>query len=566
MTFLQYLTESHNYEEMFNIFKKLKSWKDSNLTHYIDWARKKLKKEDRIVWYLGWIRYKLLLTASRNTEYVQPEDLPIINAFLKKEKQNILKVTGKEVIFDAFKGASDFNSWMMTRLEHYFSLDLPEIQNHRFRPYEHPQELFNKFDEIEEKWRNEQEGTIPYTDNPLSNDTEFSKDNKDSIVDIIIDFHDGNYWINLNKSHCEVEGSAMGHCGNAASYQPDDRILSLRTLIKKSKKKKDWFWEPHLTFILHGNGFLGEMKGKGNQKPSEKYHKYIIALLENDMIKGISGGGYAPERNFSLSDLPKDQAEQLYTKKPSLMGMVEMRKKLGLNEKTIAVAKERFESLYGRPFEQVKGGIIFEKLKGTTIGEFLRDNPGERSRRGGDNDWYAKILDSEEILDVDITNEDIKTVLADILDPNKVRNRFMEKYKNDEDKIDELRANPLIDFIEENDEELYNAITQATKWGVDAGANDALRKHIADSLDDIHLHDSEYDEDICRVYIDPKEMFHDPLLIKIDYDHLFYLLDRSITDYSYKITIPESRDGFYGFEEESAKEAIRNEGFEELLK
>ena len=56
---------------------------------------------------------------------------------------------------------------------------------------------------------------------------------------------------------------------------------------------------------------LGEMKGRGNQKPAATYHPYILKLLEKPFIKGIHSGGYQPEQNFSISDLSSDQVVTL---------------------------------------------------------------------------------------------------------------------------------------------------------------------------------------------------------------------------------------------------------------
>ena len=111
-------------------------------------------------------------------------------------------------------------------------------------------------------------------------------------------------WVSLNKASCEQEANSMGHCGNAGS-KIGDNILSLR----------DPQNIPHLTFI-ENRGVLGEMKGRGNDKPSPKYHLPIIELLKNNKILSLRGGGHAPENNFSLDDLSNKEA--LLKIKPSL--------------------------------------------------------------------------------------------------------------------------------------------------------------------------------------------------------------------------------------------------------
>ena len=61
------------------------------------------------------------------------------------------------------------------------------------------------------------------------------------------------------------------------------------------------------------------MKGRGNNKPSAKYHDAIMALLMHHReIKHLLGGGYLPENNFSLDDLSADDERKLRAARPEL--------------------------------------------------------------------------------------------------------------------------------------------------------------------------------------------------------------------------------------------------------
>lgn len=111
-------------------------------------------------------------------------------------------------------------------------------------------------------------------------------------------------WYDLKETCSGEEGKAMGHCGNVPSARHGDTVLSLRQTKNVGGEE---LHRPSLTFILR-NGYLGEMKGRANQKPKKEYHPYIVELLKLPIIKGISGGGYEPENNFSVSDL----SEELY--------------------------------------------------------------------------------------------------------------------------------------------------------------------------------------------------------------------------------------------------------------
>ena len=110
-------------------------------------------------------------------------------------------------------------------------------------------------------------------------------------------------WVDLEAPYCSEEANAMGHCGNEG-YNKGDNIVSLR----------DPEGYAHLTFILN-DGFLGESKGRGNQKPSAKYHDPIVELLKSDYVHVIKGGGYMPAHNFNMNDLHDDHKKKLEHKK-----------------------------------------------------------------------------------------------------------------------------------------------------------------------------------------------------------------------------------------------------------
>lgn len=113
-------------------------------------------------------------------------------------------------------------------------------------------------------------------------------------------------WVALGRGYCPAEAKAMGHCGNSGARAGDD-ILSLRDPEGKA----------HLTFILN-DGMLGEMKGRANSKPTKRFHPAIMDLLMHPEIRSLRGGGYAPERNFSLRDLDESQRKQIEALKPDI--------------------------------------------------------------------------------------------------------------------------------------------------------------------------------------------------------------------------------------------------------
>lgn len=205
----------------------------------------------------------------------------------------------------------------------------------------------------------------------------------------------------------------MGHCGNSfGSYE--QRILSLRREAGNGK------WVPHLTFVLEPNGYLGQMKGRGNDKPAPKYYPYIVKLLENPIIKGIQGGGYEPDTNFSLSDLPKDEYTRLIEKKPEL-----------LPKWTTYFEKDGLDSYLLKEMQEWSGTEI-KKFKNT------------------DKVIILKFKDFGELVD-NHGNETAKEVAAFLYD-NLLLSEDVERY------VDEDTESELLNYIQNEQPEVYKQI------------------------------------------------------------------------------------------------------------
>lgn len=243
-----------------------------------------LKKEDRIMWYLRFYR-QYLISQYLNKDIFDPVKI-----------QKIISDYDRKVGFPYEKEAIGAIS-IVNHLSHFLSLPIPEIQNYQFRN-QPAHVILDEFEALEQEWKKTVSSMF------IDNDSE-----------ILIDFKDGWFWVNTKEASCSKEADAMGHCGNSPRSHTDDQLLSLR---KGKEIGGDRYWEPHLTFILNDNGQLTEMKGKGNDKPSDRYHPMIIKLLLHPIVQGIVGGGYLPENNFSISDLSDDQARALVTQKPAL--------------------------------------------------------------------------------------------------------------------------------------------------------------------------------------------------------------------------------------------------------
>jgi hypothetical protein len=246
---------------------------------------------------------------------VDPADETAKNGSIMLDKE-VASYNAKAKTQISAADAHRFNpSKMHSKLEHFFSLQDIAMTNVQFG-YESPEEVIAKLEGIEEEIRvkvESQKRTVsdPY---PESGDIPFIK------------FGDGWVWWFLDRAACNEEAEAMGHCGNSPRSGSDDRILSLRQPIQKGGITK---WSPHLTFILDHNGFLGEMKGRGNDKPAARYHPYIISLFKDPRIKGTKGATWYVSHNFKLSDLTEEERQEIYKANPNFASPEEYYKKHG---------------------------------------------------------------------------------------------------------------------------------------------------------------------------------------------------------------------------------------------
>jgi hypothetical protein len=262
------------------------------ITRKINWSRRVLQREDRIIWYLR------LVQAGYFVELTQD---PTVGKNAEKKLDQIAAKMGAQRNSLALyaKGIESFEQ----RMVHYLSMPINNIQN-MIWDTQTPDEIVATFKELEDDWREDQDRTVP----------------EDEDAEIVIDFGDGYAWYNLNKPYCSAEAKAMGHCGNSPRSSSNDHIISLR---RRQHIGGEDILTPVLTFILMQDGMLTEMKGRGNDKPAARYHKYIVPLLRSDIVDGIQGGGYMAENNFALDDLEEDGlADELRDEKPGLAGPV----------------------------------------------------------------------------------------------------------------------------------------------------------------------------------------------------------------------------------------------------
>lgn len=276
----------------------------------------------------------------------------------------------------------------------------------------------------------------------------------------VLSFPDGFKWVTNPKGFCEIEAELMGHCGNKPSVKNGDTLYSLRD--------KDNI--PYLTFIVNnqiGNlNVLGESKGRGNDKPSDKYHKYIVPFLIK-FIDYIRGGGYEPEHNFEFMDLSKSDRTSVKSQKPYIDDMKDLIINLKDEKSKIEVLKVFFN------LSNIKG-IKDNRYVYIDSYDSLSDLY-DVSNESGDN--YVRLLDLFEDYWPDIEWDDY--LISYISKDNMIK--IIELAKVPEDEIKE--------FIEEDEDigrEIKSKITRAADEGYKYGAEAEAYKDVKSSLETVN--------------------------------------------------------------------------------
>lgn len=386
------LTEAVKYDEM---FKDVIAFADKHGPSTIEQqvkatvasARKVLRKQDRIVWFLRWAKVEIVEEIVSHAER-KGDTADEAKLLASKVYADVGRKVG--IPADAVPRAmTDYARHLLHRIEHFLSLPIHAITSTVFAQ-QTPSALIAAFTRAEDAWKKEAEDAFPEDDNR---------------VEALIEFPDGFGWYMLNKAYCSKEAKAMGHCGNSPRQYSSDNILSLR---KKIVRGETTLMKPYATFILTSDGQLTEMKGRFNEKPSRDLHPYIVDLLRLDIIHGIRGGGYMAQNNFSLYDLDDDVREELVDEKPELEGFAGLYRKHGATTQVLYVAEEMLqEARMSPPVFQIEGDEIVLQTW-TDLERFARDAgdymlqalcEAYENMKEGEN-LEVSTLDDEDIYDV----------------------------------------------------------------------------------------------------------------------------------------------------------------------
>lgn len=538
------LFEATNYDEVFGSLKtgiarlappeadldRITSMVDADIEDVVRWAKGTLKKNDRIVWFLRFSKLILAMAFDAAVPGLLKAEMEAYN-----RKTNGTRIAEQDILPYVAGGGAGLR--LRSLLTHFLGSNIAAIDRYTWG-WETPDELLARFREFEAEWQETRKGLIDY-------DPEDGEE--------IIRFGDGYSWVMLDRAYCKVEGDAMGHCGNVEGRRDtSQRILSLRKLITKGQRK---FWEPALTFILHRDGKLGEMKGRANEKPAARYHPYIIKLLLTDLVTGIRGGGYLPQSNFSMDDLGAEERDALIARKPALGGLRYLFNRDGASEEVLAELKAEFRR---------SGPFSFRPMVTQThvvlkTYDSLDDIIGALGDRGAKG--YLKYLNGDEFIDLGVSPDDGARWMIESFSrtEDKAFNAYLqERYKDaieafeDENDADLARdTSEMVRFLEETVPDLYEALWMAYETGQRYGTEAAMHRHLVKAVEGAEL---SFNMEIQK----NGHGFAVTLPIKTAID---IVTDDEFEDLEYEydrieIEVDEPRYGFDEFDDQAARESL----------
>jgi hypothetical protein len=524
----------------------------------LKFVRKNLKRNDRIVWWLKWYRILKLTDGIQQTQD-NPENPALIK--MQKMLDKATKMPGSTNPRDVRAFYANFGQDARTNLNHYISMmdQVPAMDNIVWDASLTPHLLMRELDKKESEWQQaaKQEIDVDQYDDPnYAGRSPWKK---------VIDYGE-QAWVLIDKDYCELEGDAMGHCGNQQGGRDrGGRILSFRTIINDTRQK------PHLTFIISADGKLGEMKGRANEKPAEKYHKVIVDLLLSDMVTGITGGGHDPSNNFSVNDLSDEMQETLISKKPVFASMkYKVKNGIATNDDFDALREEFSAYNFGNDADFA----VDISSNSVTLGSF-NDMDDIASWAGVFNlDQLKYLADTVheghiEMYDTPSPDSDEMQTLIDGLDREMTMTLFQYVEENMADP-DDYHDDNVAEIIIEDDQldEVYSAFDRANTDAMEAGTMSEMYKALQSALKNNGIVDNPSKEgpyylittslnEALSLY---EEIGGDEY---IEMDYLLETLDISDAD--------ELRNGYYGYDEKAGIERLFDhlyeiDGIDEIYK
>ena len=360
-------------------------------------------------------------------------------------------------------------------------------------------------------------------------------------------------WLTLGRGYCKQEGDAAGHCGNVGE-KPGDNIYSLRDPENRV----------HLTFIIN-NGVLGEMKGRANNKPSPKYHPAIIELLRSKNVGSIMGGGYAPENNFELDDLPEETQQQLLKKKPYLNNPLKYVIQNDKNDKELVEKINDF--IEEGQLEKVitaKNGqkiAVLEKFENyEDLEEGMKSYGNAKIENIGwlDDPWavlsdtdsgrISDYLDNLTAENAELLEKYVDKALEDHYGWKKAVKTDLPNLIDDEEDED-FSEMDLAEKLEKEDGEVESAVRSAISSGIEVGTEEAAFKDVQRQLTN---------SDNNGFYFSFWEDGEEGMQLRIDLVDLEKLLQKGKTNIKDEVEVDYSQpyNGYYDFSDDAFNERL----------
>lgn len=526
-----------------------------NVGKSVQSAMEIFKRTDRITWALRLMRYRTMVKAREQATNTLMGNTQISDEYKLQAEQIIKYVNQQEERLSKKSGMPDHElqyaasgfERSIVQMTHFLSLPIDAIQSYEFG-WQQPSTIINEFKKAEREWQEARKREVDHID-----------DYPEDEIEPIIKFPDGSAWFDLKRSSCGMEGDAMGHCGNTADTRDSHTVLSYRTPVEGQKGK----WIPRMTFILDKeHGTLGEMKGYANEKPAEKYHPYIVELLKKDYVKGFGPGGYQPENNFHMNDLPPEQAEALKELKPGFRSPIDQYKKEGMTAALVARISRMVEEVSSEAITYVPEDNEF------SVDSYKNLNQAVEYLGGDHAEWISNVMSGDTFLD-DHGHEGIDeyqmTDLLDTLPPEiiqkislHVENEYGEEYGDDQD-YDSTRD--MVSMLDEQGDaiadNIRNAISDGNSRGAENEMSEAFEEWIKDLSNDYNARiQHQWEEGGATLRIGEESLAE---MVSDEGDKLYDIEQEGWKDALGIKDIDQPYYGWQGYDEETAKERFMDE-------
>lgn len=272
-----------------------------------------------------------------------------------------------------------------------FGSPIREILDWLQHPITPKQDLRNlTFDKALEKareWHNELQ--------VLGGDIDFVEPTENIIIKRYPKNSDGieYYWVLIPSNFCSLESSRMGHCGRTGY---GNNLISLRSI--KPFGEGHIINDSHITIAYGSDGIFYQVKGKKNNKPSEKYFPLIFDLIKTMLIDSENessikipskygdavplnfqgfGSEYDKEEDYGFEDMSNEEIRELYELEPTIFSDAESifalfdARVINIEELKEIIDGNQVFNTFGNQMKLYERGIISEEP--STIVEIQKD-------------------------------------------------------------------------------------------------------------------------------------------------------------------------------------------------